>query len=189
MFSGGAGWAEIQRCCLCVGASAKHNKTLWGMNQTQSDRNTKAHMLVHSVNFTISVLLSHSFFFTLPIFISYSPINWPLYYWLPWLACHYVFWLRLSIDFLDYRQVYCVSQVSCQTSTNRTLSSLFIRILLCVYVCVHICVCFTPILAWMGQQILFPPSLVFTLYLIFSASLIPSLPLSFFSCVLLGRQS
>lgn len=45
--------AEIQRCCLCVGASAKHNKTLWGMKQTQSDRDTKAHMLIHSVNFTL----------------------------------------------------------------------------------------------------------------------------------------
>lgn len=101
MFSGGAGWAEIQRSCLCVGASAKHNKTLWGMNQTQSDRNTKAHMLIHSVNFTISVLLPHSLFLTSPIFIFYSPINWPLYYWLLWLAYHYMFWLRRSIDFLD----------------------------------------------------------------------------------------
>ena len=55
MFSGGAGWAEIQRRSLCVGASARHNKTLWGMNQTQSDRDTKAHMLIHSVNFTISL--------------------------------------------------------------------------------------------------------------------------------------
>ncbi len=197
MFSGEAGWAEIQRRCLCVGASAKHNKTLWGMNQTQSDRDTKAHMLIHSVNFTISLPLSPSLFFTLPIFLSYFPINWPLYYWLPLLAYHYVFWLWRSFEFLDSRQVYCVSQVSCQTPTNRTHSSLFIRTLLCVhaymhvYVCAsrHVCVCFTPIMAWIGQQILFPPSLVFPLYLIFSASLIPSLPLSSFSRVLLGEQS
>lgn len=133
MFSGGAGWAEIQRRCLCVGASAKHNKTLWGMNQTQSDRDTKAHMLIHSVNFTISLPFSPSVFFTLSVFLSYFPINWPLYYWLPWLAYHYVFWLCRSVEFLDSRHVHGVSQVSRQTSTNRTHSSLFIRILLCVH--------------------------------------------------------
>lgn len=77
MFSGGAGWAEIQRRCLCVAASAKHNKTLWGMNQTQTDRDSKAHMLIHSVNFTITLPLSPSHCFTLPTFLSYIPINWP----------------------------------------------------------------------------------------------------------------
>lgn len=141
MFSGGAGWAEIQRRCLCVGASAKHNKTLWGMNQTQSDRDTKAHMLIHSVNFTIFLPLSPSLFFALPIFLSYFPINWPLYYWLPLLAYHYVFWLCRSFGLLDSRQVYCVSQVSCQTPTNGTHSSLFIRTLLCVHAYMHVCAC------------------------------------------------
>lgn len=58
MFSRGATWAEIQRHCFCDGASARHNKTLWGMNQTQSERDTKAHMLVHSVNFTMTLPLS-----------------------------------------------------------------------------------------------------------------------------------
>lgn len=175
MFSGGAGWAEIQRRCLCVGASVKHNKTLWGMNQTQSDRDTKAHMLIHSVNFTMSLPLSPSLFFTLPIFLSYSHINWPLSYWLLWLAYHYVFWLCRSVEFLDSCQVYCVSQVLCQTPTNRT-PSLFVWMLLrvhmclhvmcvCVRACKHVCVCFTPIMAWMGQQnpyslpLLFPLSI------------------------------
>lgn len=197
MFSGGAGWAEIQRRCLCAGASAKHNKTLWGMNQTQSDRDTKAHMLIHSVNFTISLLLCPSLFFNLPIFLSYFPINWPSYHRLPWLAYHYVFWLRRSVEFLDSRQVYGVSQVSCRTPTNRAHSSLLRRTLLCVHMCTHecvracgrVCVCFTPVTAWMGQQILFPPSLISPLYLIFSASLIPSLPLSSFTRAPLGEQS
>lgn len=79
MFSGGAGWAEIQRRCLCVGASVKHNKTLWGMNQTQTDRDTKAHMLIHSVNFTISLPLSPSLFH--------------LSYLLPFLPCKLTFTL------------------------------------------------------------------------------------------------
>lgn len=76
MFSGGTGWAEIQRC-LCVVASAEHNKTLWGMNQTQSYRDTKVHMLIRSVNFPISPPLSSSYFFTLPSFLSYKETNGP----------------------------------------------------------------------------------------------------------------
>lgn len=189
MFSGGTGWAEIRRRCLCVGASAKHNKTLWGMNQTQSDRDTKAHMLIHSVNFTISLPFSPSLFSNLPIFLSYIHINWPLYHWLPWLAYHYMFFL---LCFFDSCQVYSVSQVSCQTLTaaffRRILSSAHVYMHVCVCAHRHVCVCFTPITAWMGQQILFPPSLVSPLYLIFSASLIPSLPLSSFSRVLLGER-
>lgn len=85
MFSGGAGWAEIQRCCLWVAASAKHNKTLWGMNQTQSDRNTKAHMLTHSVNFKISVLFAHSFF-SHPTHLHLLRPSVSLYHWLPVLG-------------------------------------------------------------------------------------------------------
>lgn len=196
MFSGGAGWAEIQRCCLCVWASMKNNKTLWGMNQIQSDRDTKAHMLIHSVNFMISLPLFPSLFSNLPIFLCYSLLNWPLYHWLTWLACRYAFWLCRSIEFLDSCQVYGVSQMSCQTPKNRTHSSLFRRILMCVHVYVHICVCadryvyvcFTPITAWMGQQILFPPSLVSHFYLIFSAFLIPSLPWSALSGALLSAR-
>lgn len=99
MFSGGAGWAEIQRRCLCVSASAKHNKTLWGMNQTQSDRDTKAHMLIHSVNFTISLPLSPSLFYTLPISLSDFLINWPSHSCRLWWAYHYVFWLCRSVEF------------------------------------------------------------------------------------------
>lgn len=34
------------------------------MNQIQSDRDTKAHMLIHSVNFTISLPLFPSVFFS-----------------------------------------------------------------------------------------------------------------------------
>jgi len=145
MFSGGAGWTEIQRRCLCVRASVKHNKTLWGMNQTQTDRDTKAHMLIHSVNFTISLPLSPSLVFTFTIFLSFFPANWPLHYWLPWLAYHYVFWLCRSFEFLDSCQVDCVSQVLCQTPTNSTHGPFYIRILLCMHVyvraCIHGCLC------------------------------------------------
>lgn len=89
MFSRGAGWAEIQRRCLCAGASAEHNKTLWGMNQTQSDRDTKAHMLIHSVNFTISQPPP------LPLFFQPTYLSLLLPYklttlLLPCLACHYM---------------------------------------------------------------------------------------------------
>lgn len=46
---------------FCVWASVKNNKTLWGMNQIVTDRDTKAHMLIHSVNFTTSLLLLLSY--------------------------------------------------------------------------------------------------------------------------------
>lgn len=59
---GEAGWAEIQCCCLCVRASTKNNKTLWGMNQIRSDRDTKTHMLVQRGRSIISLLLFCSFF-------------------------------------------------------------------------------------------------------------------------------
>ena len=152
----------------------------------------------HTCSYTQSIsqslcLALPSLFFNPPIFVS---INWPSYYWLPCLAYHYVFWLRRSVDFLDFRQVYGVSQVSCQTPTNMTHGSLVqkrISWCVCVGACVHIrsrvCVRVTPITAWMGQQILFPPSLVSPLYLIFSASLIPSPPLSSSSRARRGEQS
>ena len=92
----------------------------------------------HTCSYTQSIsqslcLALPSLFFNPPIFVS---INWPSYYWLPCLAYHYVFWLRRSVDFLDFRQVYGVSQVSCQTPTNMTHGSLVQkRISWCVCVC------------------------------------------------------
>lgn len=169
MFSGEAGWAEIQRCCLWVRANAKYNKTLWGRNQTQSDRNTKAHMLIHSVDSVAS-------FFTLPIFISFSSVNWPLYCWLTCLARHYGFWLPQPVEFLV--------SAKCHVRLPQTgLRSACLWGYHCVLVCGWVGVCFTPILAWRGQQILFP-----SLYLLFSASLIPSPPLSCLPCDVLGEQ-
>ncbi len=108
MFSGGAGWAEIQRRCFCVGASAKHNKTLWGMNQTQSDRDTKAHMLIHSVNFTMSLPFSRSLFFNVPVFLSFFPINWPSYYChgCPVIVC---FGAAGLLSFLNFAKFFMVS--------------------------------------------------------------------------------
>lgn len=188
MFSGGAGWAEIQRRCLCVGASVKHNKTLWGMNQTQTDRDTKAHMLIHSVNFTISPPLSPSLFFTLAIFLSFFLVNWPLHYCLVRPAYHYVFWLRRAFQFLDSCQVYCVGQVLCQTRTNRTRSPfLYGYHCVCVRARANTRTSHPSWHEWASKSYSLP--LLFSLlYLIFSASLIPSLPLSS-SRVLLGEQS
>lgn len=69
---GRAGWAEIRRCWLCVPADTKNNKTLWGMNQIRSDRDTKTHALIQPVHFIISLLLFCSLFFLpgLHIFLS-----------------------------------------------------------------------------------------------------------------------
>lgn len=137
MFSGGAGWAEIQRCCLCVWASMKNNKTLWGMNQIQSDRDTKAHMLIHSVNFTISLPLFPSFFSNLPIFLCYSLLNWPLYHWLTWLACRYAF-LRFA-DLLSFLTLakFMVS-AKCHARLPKTgLTAAFLE----GYWCVCMCTC------------------------------------------------
>lgn len=47
---------------LCVCASMKNNKTLWGMNQIQSDRDTKAHMLIHSISRYLCLCFPFTFF-------------------------------------------------------------------------------------------------------------------------------
>lgn len=77
---GRAGWAEIQRCCLCVTASMKNNKTLWGMDQIRSDRDTKTGTASLFYNFPAFLLLS--FFPWLRIFLSSCLIitawhSWP----------------------------------------------------------------------------------------------------------------
>lgn len=154
------------------------------MNETQSDRDTKAHMLIHSVNFTISLPPYLSLFFTLPSSLSHFPVNWPLYHWLQWSFLSLCV-LALQVCWVS-RQVYCVRQLLCQAPTKRAHS---LRTLLHVHACMCACTCKQACASHPSWHEWASKSYPLPLYHIFSASLIPSLPLSSFSRALLEEQS
>lgn len=127
---GEAGWAEIQWCCLCVRASTKNNKTLWGMNQIRSDRDTKTHMLGQRVRSIISLPLFCSFFL---VCVSFCHILLD-YYSLTKETCNYS---RLQVGYwFFYKSLFSERNILAHSYIHR-----------CGWLASQ---------AWMGQQMALP---------------------------------